>query len=166
MTTPKAVPTAQHSNIELYKTANKTASFIAEAMLDFAATDGKTYNKIVLVIVKRSESNKALATVRYFLDIAPAKVLMHDLWLGALHDDWSYDEAASQISRLFSFASFSRTIAFTNAVAWIATVEGHHPEMTVNYGSCLVMYRTHSINGLSDNDFICAAKIDLLVADA
>ena len=85
--------------------------------------------------------------------------------LGALHDDWSYDEAASQISRLFSFPSFSRTIAFTNAVAWIATVEGHHPEMTVNYGTCLVMYRTHSIDGLSDNDFICAAKIDLLVAD-
>ena len=85
--------------------------------------------------------------------------------LGALNDDWSYDEAASQISRLFSFPSFSRTIAFTNAVAWIATVEGHHPEMTVNYGTCLVMYRTHSIDGLSDNDFICAAKVDLLVAD-
>jgi len=85
--------------------------------------------------------------------------------LAALHENWTYDEPASSISRLFEFPSFSRTIAFTNAVAWIATIEGHHPEMTVNYGSCLVMYRTHSIDGLSDNDFICAAKIDRLAAD-
>jgi 4a-hydroxytetrahydrobiopterin dehydratase len=84
--------------------------------------------------------------------------------LAALHADWSYHESASQISRLFEFPTFSRTIAFTNAVAWIATVEGHHPEMTVNYGSCLVMYRTTAIDGLSDNDFICAAKVDRLVA--
>ena len=89
MTTPKAVPTAQHSNIELYKTANKTASFIVEAMLDRKADDGKTYNKIVIVLVKRSESNKALATVRYFLDIAPAKIIFHDLLIGALHDEHS-----------------------------------------------------------------------------
>jgi hypothetical protein len=85
--TPKAVPTTQHSNIELYKTANKTASFIADAMLDRKADDGKTHNKILLVIIKRDGQNKALATVRYFLDIAPAKVLFHDLWIGALHND-------------------------------------------------------------------------------
>ena len=91
------------------------------------------------------------------LDVAAATEL-----LAALDENWKYDESASSISRLFEFPSFSRTIAFTNAVAWIATVEGHHPEMTVNYGSCLVMYRTHSIDGLSDNDFICAAKIDRL----
>jgi len=89
MNTPKSAPTAHTNNIELYKTANKTASFIVEAMLDFAATDGKTYNKVVLVLVKRSESNKALETVRYFLDVAPAKVLFHDLWLSALHDEHS-----------------------------------------------------------------------------
>ena len=89
MNTPKAVSTAHTSNIELYKTANKQASFIAEAMLDFAATDGKTYNKVVLVLVKRDAQNKAIATVRYFLDIAPAKVLFHDLWLGALHNEHS-----------------------------------------------------------------------------
>jgi len=85
--------------------------------------------------------------------------------LKALHADWSYDEAAARIFRLFPFSSFARTIAFTNAVAWVATIEGHHPEMTVNYASCLVSYRTTSIDGLSDNDFICAAKIDRLAAD-
>ena len=89
MTTLKSAPTVHTHNIELYKTANKTASFITEAMLDFAATDGKTYNKIVLVIVRRSASNKALATVRYFLDLPNAKVLFHDLWLGALHNEHS-----------------------------------------------------------------------------
>ena len=89
MTTPKSAPTA-HANVELYKTANKTASFITEAMLDFAATDGKTYNKIVLVIVKRDAQNKAIVTVRYFLDIAPAKVLMHDLWMGTLDEHSEY----------------------------------------------------------------------------
>jgi 4a-hydroxytetrahydrobiopterin dehydratase len=82
--------------------------------------------------------------------------------LSALHADWTYDETAAEISRLFEFPSFARTIAFANAVAWIATVEGHHPEMTVNYGNCRVMYRTTAIDGLSDNDFICAAKVDLL----
>lgn len=86
--------------------------------------------------------------------------------LGALHAGWSYDVQRSQISRLFEFSSFARTIAFANAVAWIATVEGHHPEMTVNYSSCLISYRTTAIDGLSDNDFICAAKVDRLAADA
>jgi len=97
--------------------------------------------------------------------VSPLSVEAATELLEALNDAWSYDESASHISRLFEFPSFSRTMAFTNAVAWIATIEGHHPEMTVNYGSCLVMYRTHSIDGLSDNDFICAAKIDRLAAD-
>ena len=85
--------------------------------------------------------------------------------LPALHRDWQLDEAGKTISREFSFPAFGRTMAFVNAVAWIATVEGHHPEMTVGYGSCRISYRTTAIDGLSDNDFICAAKIDRLVAD-
>lgn len=86
--------------------------------------------------------------------------------LCALHSDWSFDAQHAQIARLFEFPSFARTIAFSNAVAWIATIEGHHPEMTVNYSTCLVAYRTTAIDGLSDNDFICAAKVDRLVAEA
>ena len=89
MNIPKSVPTAHANNIELAKFANKTASFFTEALLDRKADDGKTYNKVVLVIVKRDESNKALATVRYFLDIAPAKIIFHDLLIGALHDEHS-----------------------------------------------------------------------------
>lgn len=86
--------------------------------------------------------------------------------LQALHDDWQLSDDKLTISRRFEFPAYSRTLAFTNAVAWIAIVEGHHPELTVNYGTCDVSYTTHAINGLSDNDFICAAKIDRLWQDS
>jgi 4a-hydroxytetrahydrobiopterin dehydratase len=86
--------------------------------------------------------------------------------LTALHADWKLSEDGKSIARIFDFPAFSRTIAFTNAVAWIATVEGHHPEMTVNYGRCVVAYKTTAIDGLSDNDFICAAKIDRIAGNA
>jgi 4a-hydroxytetrahydrobiopterin dehydratase len=93
------------------------------------------------------------------LSVAQARELM-----GALHDDWTLAEDGKSIVRVFHFPAFSRTIAFVNAVAWVATVEGHHPELVVNYGSCTVRYTTTAIDGLSDNDFICAAKVDRLSA--
>ena len=83
-----------------------------------------------------------------------------------LHSDWALSDDGLEILRRFAFPAYSRTIAFANAVAWIATVEGHHPVLTVSYGDCVVSYTTHAIGGLSDNDFICAAKIDRLAADA
>ncbi len=83
----------------------------------------------------------------------------------AIHPDWILRDDNLEISRTFKFPGFGRTMGFVNAVAWIATIENHHPEMIVNYGSCEVRYSTHAINGLSDNDFICAAKIDRLVDD-
>lgn len=82
--------------------------------------------------------------------------------LEALHEDWVLSEDQLEISRRFEFPAYSRTLAFANAVAWIAISEGHHPVLTVSYGACAVSYTTHAINGLSDNDFICAAKIDRL----
>jgi 4a-hydroxytetrahydrobiopterin dehydratase len=85
--------------------------------------------------------------------------------LAALHDDWVLSDDELEISRVFEFPAYSRTLAFANAVAWIAISEGHHPVLTVSYGSCAVSYTTHAINGLSDNDFICAAKIDRLARE-
>lgn len=85
--------------------------------------------------------------------------------LASLDDGWSLSDDGRSIAREFRFPAFSRTIAFVNAVAWVATVEGHHPELLVNYGSCNVRYITTAIDGLSDNDFICAAKIDRFAAD-
>ncbi len=83
--------------------------------------------------------------------------------LRVLHADWAVSDDGLEISRSFSFPAYSRTLGFSNAVAWIAIVEGHHPDMLVSYGSCRVSYTTHAIGGLSDNDFICAAKVDRLV---
>ena len=84
----------------------------------------------------------------------------------ALHEDWALSEDGLEISRSFEFPAYSRTLAFANALAWIAVSEGHHPVLTVSYGRCDVSYTTHAINGLSDNDFICAAKIDRLARDS
>ena len=82
--------------------------------------------------------------------------------LAALHEDWQLDETARTISRTFNPKTFSRTIAFVNAIAYVSTTEGHHPEVTFSYGDCRVSYRTTAIDGLSENDFICAAKVDRL----
>ena len=98
--------------------------------------------------------------------VEPLRPDQAEALLKALHSEWTLSDDGLSISRRFSFPAYSRTLGFANAVAWIAIVEGHHPVLTVTYGDCDVSYTTHAINGLSDNDFICAAKIDRLVADA
>lgn len=68
------------------------------------------------------------------------------------------------LARTFKFKDHYGAIAFVNAVAWISHAENHHPEMTVGYNTCRVGYSTHSIGGISENDFICAAKVNALAA--
>ena len=75
-------------------------------------------------------------------------------------DGWSYADGA--IAKTYSFKNYYQTIAFVNATAWISHRENHHPDITVGYNQCKVIYQTHAIKGLSENDFICAAKIDAL----
>lgn len=94
--------------------------------------------------------------------IDPLTAEQSELLLRALHSDWSISDSGHDIVRTLAFPDYGRTIAFANAVAWIATCEDHHPVLTVSYGSCRISYTTHAIGGLSDNDFICAAKIDRL----
>ena len=74
--------------------------------------------------------------------------------------EWQLNDSATEISREFSFKNYLRTMSFVNAVAWIANKENHHPDMEVGYNRCKVTYSSHAINGLSENDFICAAKIN------
>jgi 4a-hydroxytetrahydrobiopterin dehydratase len=81
----------------------------------------------------------------------------------ALGEEWEVRDDGKAIVRSFEFAGYHRTISFVNAVAWVAETEGHHPDLTVLYGKVEVLYTTHSIGGLSQNDFICAAKIDRLI---
>ncbi len=66
------------------------------------------------------------------------------------------------ISKTYTFKNYYQTMAFVNAVAWVSHREDHHPDMVVEYNQCTVSYTTHAIGGLSENDFICAAKIDKL----
>jgi 4a-hydroxytetrahydrobiopterin dehydratase len=77
-------------------------------------------------------------------------------------DDWQLDASGKEISRTFTFKNFHATMAFVNALAWVAHQEDHHPDMEVGYNRVHVRYSTHAIGGLSENDFICAAKIDAL----
>jgi 4a-hydroxytetrahydrobiopterin dehydratase len=82
--------------------------------------------------------------------------------LAELDPGWSVAQDGKSIRRAFRFDDFYRTMAFVNAVAWIANAEDHHPDLEVGYNYCRVRYSTHSVSGLSTNDFICAAKIDVL----
>ena len=76
---------------------------------------------------------------------------------------YAADVLIGSISKIYDFADFYETMAFVNAVAFIANREDHHPDLTVSYKRCLVTYTTHAIGGLSENDFICAAKIEALL---
>src|SRR5213075_3552336 len=67
-----------------------------------------------------------------------------------------------RIEKAFSFANYYETMAFVNALAWISHREDHHPDLAVGYNKCKLEYMTHAIGGLSENDFICAAKCDAL----
>ena len=66
------------------------------------------------------------------------------------------------LTKTYDFRNYHETMAFVNATAWISHREDHHPDLTVGYKQCRLAYITHAIGGLSENDFICAAKIDAL----
>ena len=77
-------------------------------------------------------------------------------------DGWQRQSGG--ISKAFKFKNYHETMAFVNATAWISHREDHHPDLAVGWGQCMVSYTTHAIGGLSENDFICAAKIDALLS--
>lgn len=73
---------------------------------------------------------------------------------------WAVVDDALQ--RRFTFDDFAATMSFVNAVAWLAQREDHHPDLHLGWGWCNVRWTTHSVGGLSMNDFICAAQVDAL----
>jgi 4a-hydroxytetrahydrobiopterin dehydratase len=91
--------------------------------------------------------------------LSPAKVLR---LRKQLHKDWKVAEDFKSLKRSLKFKDFYRTMSFVNALAHIANTEDHHPDLKVGYDHCDVTFSTHSIGGLSVNDFICAAKLDRL----
>jgi 4a-hydroxytetrahydrobiopterin dehydratase len=74
---------------------------------------------------------------------------------------WALRDGA--IEKSYRFGNFHETMAFVNALAWIAHAEDHHPDLTVGYNRCTVRFNTHSVGGISLNDYICAAKVDALL---
>ena len=86
----------------------------------------------------------------------------------AVHDHlaqvsgWHLNQGS--IEKTFSFKNYFETISFVNALAWICNTEDHHPDLAVSYSRCVVRFNTHSVGGITINDFICAAKADALIS--
>ena len=76
---------------------------------------------------------------------------------------WELVEDGRALTKTFRFDDYYRTMAFVNALAFMAHREDHHPDLGVHYNRCVVRYSTHDADGLSENDFICAAKTERLV---
>lgn len=74
---------------------------------------------------------------------------------------WTVNDGA--IEKTYAFANYHETMAFVNALAWVAHREDHHPDLAVSYNRCVVRFNTHSVGGISINDFICAAKANALL---
>ena len=81
-----------------------------------------------------------------------------------LDESWKVTDNNTKIKRNFQFNNFYETMAFVNAIAWIANTENHHPDLACGYNYCDVTFMTHALSGLTHNDFICAAKIDDLLS--
>ena len=95
--------------------------------------------------------------------VKPLDRTMADKMLKQLGGQWQLSADGKQITGTFEFKNYYRTTAFVNAVAWIAHNEDHHPDIAFGYKTANVTYWTHAIGGLSENDFICAAKVDALL---
>jgi len=94
--------------------------------------------------------------------IEPLSRAEAERYLAKLVPDWQLAADGKRLERSYRFKDFYRTMSFVNAVAHIANTEDHHPDLEAGYDYCRVYYTTHAIKGLSENDFICAAKIDRL----
>lgn len=83
--------------------------------------------------------------------------------LQVLPEGWRLTEDGAAIQKTFRFEDYYRTMAFVNALAFVAHAQDHHPDLGVHYDRCVVRYSTHDVGGLSMNDFICAAKAEALL---
>ncbi len=77
---------------------------------------------------------------------------------------WHISTDGKAIIKDFKFDDFHRTLGFINAVGFMANREDHHPDIEAGYGHCHLLWSTHDVGGLSQNDFICAARVEALLA--
>ena len=78
--------------------------------------------------------------------------------------DWTLSDDGTAITRRFTFKGFAKAVEMANLAAWLGNKQGHHPDIAFGWGYCTVTFTTHEAGGLTDNDFICAARLDALVA--
>ena len=83
----------------------------------------------------------------------------------ALLPGWQAADDGKSILKAFQFRDFHETLGFVNAVGWMANRQDHHPDLEVGYNRCMVHWSTHDVGGLSMNDFICAARVELIAQD-
>lgn len=79
-------------------------------------------------------------------------------------DGWTLSDDATSIRRRFGFKGFLKAVEMANLAAWLGNKQGHHPDIAFGWGYCEVTFTTHEAGGLTENDFICAARLDALVA--
>jgi 4a-hydroxytetrahydrobiopterin dehydratase len=73
-----------------------------------------------------------------------------------------WESADNRLTKTFSFGNYYETMAFVNAIAYIAHRQDHHPDLSVHYNRAVVSYSTHDAGGITLNDCICAAKAEAL----
>lgn len=91
-------------------------------------------------------------------DAAAVRAMMGQL------NGWTLSDDATTITRRFAFKGFAKAVEMANLAAWLGNKQGHHPDISFGWGYCEVTFTTHEAGGLTENDFICAAKLDALVA--
>ncbi|MDP5306902.1 4a-hydroxytetrahydrobiopterin dehydratase [Paracoccus spongiarum] len=79
-------------------------------------------------------------------------------------DGWALSDDGTTLRRRFAFKGFAKAVEMANLAAWLGNKQGHHPDITFGWGYCEVVFTTHEAGGLTENDFICAARLDALVA--
>ncbi len=84
--------------------------------------------------------------------------------LRQLHPEWHMSDDERALIRHLEFHSFERMMAFINRLAWLAQAQGHHPDFTAATYHCEVRFTTHALGGLTENDFICAARLDAIIS--
>ncbi|MDO5643107.1 MAG: 4a-hydroxytetrahydrobiopterin dehydratase [Paracoccus sp. (in: a-proteobacteria)] len=92
------------------------------------------------------------------ISAAQARAMMGDL------DGWVLNDPATTIEKRFEFKGFAKAVEMANLAAWLGNRHGHHPDIRFGWGYCVVSFTTHAAGGLTENDFICAARLDALLA--
>ncbi len=96
--------------------------------------------------------------------IAPLSAAQVQSRRAALHPDWSLSDDGARLTRRLKFKGYAKAVYHANLAAWLADQAGHHPDVAFGWGYCEVTFTTHDICGLSENDFVCAARFDRLLA--